>query len=62
MENYLEAHIKNPKLEDIESINIPESYAVGLNDRADEGSYLDFFRSLIKDPVWKDKIKVIKGV
>lgn len=56
---YLEAHIKAPKLEDIESINIPRSYAAGLfRGNVDQGDYQALLGRLQRDPEWKDKINI----
>jgi len=63
--DYIEAHIKNLKLEDIESINVPKSYATG--EKIDFGgesgrAHKQFIEKLLADPQWKDKIKIIDNV
>jgi len=57
---YIEAHIKGLKLEDIESINIPRSFAEGiLIESIDAGNYESLVKRLQQDPYWKDKINII---
>ena len=58
---YIEAHIKNLKLEDIDSINIPQSIATSYQYMVDHGSYRSLILRLQQDPAWKDKIKIIEN-
>lgn len=52
--DYIEAHIKGLKTEDIESINIPKSVLMGA-----DKEYKKFLDKFMNDPRWKNKIKII---
>jgi hypothetical protein len=60
---YLEAHIKDLKSSDIESINIPRSFVEGvLRGSFEQGDYRGLIAKLLKDPDWKDRINIIENV
>ncbi|MEI6843146.1 MAG: hypothetical protein WCK48_01365 [bacterium] len=55
LNGYLEAQIRNPKFENIESINIPRSALTNASE--EDTSFLDELRN---NPVWRDKINIIE--